>query len=156
MKTVAAALVVCLAAASACTDSAADAAKQKVSSALDATKNKTNQAIDATKDKATQAIDASKTVGDKTQAVAEAGADKTKGVVVTAGNAVTDAWITGKLKAKFADERVLKGTDITIKTSAHVVTLTGLVDSELVKTRAGEVASGTEGVVDVVNQLVVK
>lgn len=134
-----AALLVALAlTGAACTERAAEATKDKVGAALDATKSGANKAIDATQN-----------AGEKT-------ADATKGAVVATGNAVTDTWITGKLKAKFSDESVLKGSDITIKTEAHVVTLTGTVASDTAKVRAGEIAAGTEGVVDVVNKLVAK
>jgi len=135
----AAALIVLLALTGvACTQNAAEATKDTVGAALDATKSGANKAIDATK-----------AAGDKT-------ADTTKGAVVATGNAVTDTWITGKLKAKFSDETVLKGSDITIKTAAHVVTLTGTVGSNTAKVRAGEIAAGTEGVTGVVNHLLTK
>ena len=140
----------------ACTQKAADATKQGVDTALDATKSGANKAIDATKAASDKALDATKAAGDKTSEAAQKAADKTKGAVITTGNAVTDTWITGKLKAKFADETVLKGSDIKITTNAHVVTLTGTVASETAKERAGMIAGGTDGVVDVVNKLIVK
>jgi len=140
----------------ACTQKAADATKQGVDTALDATKSGANKAIDATKAAGDKALDATKAAGDKTSEVAQKAADKTKGAVIVTGNAVTDTWITGKLKAKFADETVLKGSDISISTSAHVVTLTGTVGTNTAKDRAGAIAGGTDGVVDVVNKLIVR
>jgi len=121
-----------------CTERAAEATKDKVGAALDATKSGANKAMDARRGG-----------GDRS-------AVGTKGAVGARGKAVTDTWITGKLKVKFSDERVLKGSDITIKTEAHVVTLTGTVGSETARVRAGEIAAGTDGVVDVVNKLVAK
>lgn len=138
-------LVCLLTAGAACTQKAADATKRSVDTALEATKTGANKAIDATK-----------AVGDKTADAAQAAADQTKAVVVTTGDAVTDTWITGKIKTKFADDTLLKGTRITIKTTKHVVTLSGVVDAENVKLRAGEFASGTPGVVQVLNHLVVR
>ena len=93
---------------------------------------------------------------DATRAGAEKVAEKTKEVAVATGAAVTDGWITTKLKAKFADETMLKGNDINVDTTDHVVTLSGSVPSAAAKTRAVEIAVGTEGVKRVVNQLVVK
>jgi hyperosmotically inducible periplasmic protein len=140
----------------ACTQKAADATKHGVDTALEATKSGANKAIDATKNASDKALDVTKAAGDKTSNVAQQAADKTKGAVIVTGNAVTDTWITGKLKVKFADETVLKGSDIKITTSAHVVTLSGTVASDTAKDRAGAIASGTDGVVDVVNNLIVK
>jgi hyperosmotically inducible periplasmic protein len=93
---------------------------------------------------------------DATRAGAEKVAEKTKEVAVATGAAVTDGWITTKLKAKFADETMLKGSDINVDTTDHVVTLSGAVPSAMAKERAVEIAGGTEGVKRVVNQLVVR
>jgi hyperosmotically inducible protein len=93
---------------------------------------------------------------DATRAGAEKVAEKTKEVAVATGAAVSDGWITTKLKAKFADETMLKGNDINVDTTDHVVTLSGGVPSATAKARAVEMAEGTEGVKRVVNQLVVK
>jgi hyperosmotically inducible protein len=93
---------------------------------------------------------------DATRAGAEKVAEKTKEVAVATGAAVTDGWITTKLKAKFGDETMLKGSDINVDTTDHVVTLSGAVPSAMAKERAVEIAGGTEGVKRVVNQLVVR
>jgi hyperosmotically inducible periplasmic protein len=83
-------------------------------------------------------------------------ADKVAEVATATGAAVSDGWITAKLKAKFADEVVLNGSDITVDTKEHTVTLSGLVPSQQAKARAFEIANGTEGVRMVVNHLAVK
>ena len=149
-------LIALVSAGLACTEKAADATKKGVDSALDATKSGANKAIDATKNAGDKTSEAAQKTAGKAADVAGTVADKTKDVVIATGNAVTDTWITGKLKVKFADETVLKGSDIKIDTAKHVVTLTGTVGSELAKTRAGEIAGGTDGVVGVENRLVVK
>lgn len=139
-------LLVCLLSAGvACTQKAANATKDTVGAALDATKSGAEKTIDATK-----------AAGDRTAEAAQKTADKTKDMAAATSDVVTDTWITGKLKTKFIDETLLKGTHITISTAKHVVTLSGVVASDAVKLRAGEVASGTEGVTAVVNQLVVR
>jgi hyperosmotically inducible protein len=112
---------------SACTDRDADEAKKNAAVAVDATR-----------------------------AGAEKAAEKTKEVAVATGAALSDGWITTKVKAKFADETVLKGNDINVDTTDHVVTLSGGVPSAMAKERAVEIAGGTEGVKRVVNQLVVR
>ena len=76
--------------------------------------------------------------------------------MLTTGEAITDGWITTKVSAKFVDEKLLKGSNINVDTEDHVVTLKGTVGSDAAKARAVEIAGNTEGVVRVVNQLVVK
>src|SRR5712671_1271479 len=73
---------------------------------------------------------------DATRAGAEKVAEKTKEVAVATGAAMSDGWITTKVKAKFADETALKGSDINVDTSDHVVTLSGAVPSATAKARA--------------------
>jgi len=93
---------------------------------------------------------------DAARAGAEKVAEKTKEVAEATGAAVSDGWITAKVKAKFADETALNGSSISVDTTDHVVTLSGAVVSSASKTRAVQIAEGTEGVKRVVNQLVVK
>lgn len=108
-----------------------------------------DRATDETKRDANEAIDATRVGADKF-------AEKTKEVASATGAAVTDGWITTKVKAKIADETVLHGNDITVATTDHVVTLSGAAPSGTARTRAVEIAAGTEGVARVVNQLIVK
>lgn len=88
--------------------------------------------------------------------MAGAVAEKGKEAAVATAAAATDGWITTKLKAKFADESALEGSDINVDTSDHVVRLRGTVPSRAAKARAALIARGTENVARVVNQLVVK
>ena len=107
-----------------------------------------DRAADETKRSADKAVDAGKAAADKV-------AETTREVATATGAAVTDGWITAKLKAKFADEVVLKGSDISVETNDHTVTLKGSVRSAAARSRALEIANGTEGVRRVLNQLVV-
>ena len=100
--------------------------------------------------------DQAKRSADATVDAGKVAANKVAEVAAATGEAVSDGWITTKLKAKFADEVVLNGSDITVDTKDHAVTLSGLVLSPQAKTRAVEIANGTEGVRLVVNHLVVK
>ena len=132
-------------ASSACTATSVDDTKTDASAAIDATKSGADKAIEATKQ-------AGKETADVAQDVAQATAD----VASAAGAAVNDGWITAKLKTKFADETVLQDSDINVDTVDHVVTLKGTVLTAAAKARAEVMASGTEGVARVVNELVVK
>jgi hyperosmotically inducible protein len=103
-----------------------------------------------------RSADQAKRSADATVDAGKVAADKVAEVAKTTGEAVSDGWITTKLKAKFADEVVLNGSDITVDTKDHAVTLSGSVLSPQAKTRAVEIANGTEGVRLVVSHIVVK
>lgn len=95
-------------------------------------------------------------VADSTRETAHAVVDTALDAAAHAARAVTDGWITAKVKAKVADEIALTDTTIRIDTARHVVTLRGTVRSHAAREKAGEIAAGTEGVTRVVNELVVK
>ena len=114
---------------------------------------------DATRDVAQRTADKTKEIAgktaDKTTEIAGDIATKTKELSATTGEAITDAWITTKVSAKFVDETLLNGSHINVDTDNQVVTLRGTVTSAAAKSRAAAIAGGTEGVTRVVNQLVV-
>jgi hyperosmotically inducible protein len=84
------------------------------------------------------------------------------GVTVDKPNADSALDATRDEAASIAEEtkeaagEVLKGSSINVDTKDHVVTLKGTMGSDAAKARAVEIARNTEGVVRVVNQLVVK
>jgi osmotically-inducible protein OsmY len=104
-----------------------------------------DRASDEAKRNADAAVDAGKVAANKMAEVAK-----------ETGAAVSDGWITTKVKAKFADETLLKGSDITVDTKDHDVTLSGTAASAQAKVRAAQIASGTEGVRHVIDRLAIK
>lgn len=72
------------------------------------------------------------------------------------GEYVDDATVTSKVKAALLGDSGLKSFDIGVETYKDVVQLSGFVNSDKVKARAGEVAAGVSGVRSVRNNLVVK
>jgi osmotically-inducible protein OsmY len=112
--------------------------------AKDKTEAKTHKTAAKTKKTAHKAAAKSDKATDKAEAKSE-----------SAGEAITDAWITTKIKADFVNESALKGSDINVDTNNHVVTLKGTVASLAGKTRAGEIAKTTKGVTRVVNELTI-
>jgi len=82
-------------------------------------------------------------------------AEKTKAGISKTGEAITDVWITSKVKWFFVGEDLLKGADINVHTTDHVVTLQGTVRSIDGRTRAVALATRTGGVHRVVNQLTI-
>lgn len=81
--------------------------------------------------------------------------DKTKEGLSKTGDVMTDEWITGRVHARFVDEDLLKGSNISVDTHKHVVTLKGTVTGQAGRTQATKVAKGTEGVHSVVNRLTI-
>jgi hyperosmotically inducible periplasmic protein len=66
--------------------------------------------------------------------------DKTKDGLSKTGEVMTDAWITTRVHERFIGEGLLKGSDISVDTSHHVVTLTGTVPDSTGRARAARVA----------------
>ena len=73
-----------------------------------------------------------------------------------AGEAVTAAALTSKIKAKMALDDEVKASDIDVDTEGSVVTLTGDVGSADERQRAVRIATETTGVTKVVDHLKVR
>ena len=144
------------AAGAACTqkaaDEALDATREGTATAIEETKEAGRQVVDATGDAAERAVDKTKEIAGRT---ADKATDIASDIASTTGEAITDTWITTKVKAKFLDETQLNDSSVSVDTDNGVVTLKGTVGSAAAKSRAEAIASGTEGVSRVVNQLVV-
>jgi hyperosmotically inducible protein len=67
-----------------------------------------------------------------------------------------DTAITAKVKAAILAEPGLKSLQINVDTKDATVTLTGNVDSDMLRDRAKQIATSTEGVRNVVDNLTVK
>jgi hyperosmotically inducible protein len=106
-----------------------------------------------------RATAAPQTVAEKTKDTVVKGvtvaADKTKEGLSKTGEVMTDEWITARVHTRFVGEDLLKDSDISVDTSKHVVTLKGTVTGRAGRTKAGNIARGTEGVHRVVNRLTV-
>ena len=70
--------------------------------------------------------------------------------------ATDDTAITAKVKAAILAEPGLKSLQINVDTKDATVTLTGNVDSDMLRDRAKQIAMSTEGVKNVVDNLSVK
>lgn len=69
--------------------------------------------------------------------------------------AASDGLITTKLQAKFVADKVVKARKIEVDTKDGIVTLKGTVASKLEHDRAEEIAHDTDGVKQVLNNLMV-
>ena len=67
--------------------------------------------------------------------------------------AQSDAGITTAVKTKLAADSEVNASQVNVDTSKRVVTLTGTVDTQAAKTRAEQIASQTNGVVSVIDNL---
>jgi hyperosmotically inducible periplasmic protein len=74
----------------------------------------------------------------------------------TPGEYVDDTTITSKVIAAIVDDPMLKKSQVNVETFKNVVQLSGFVDSQQVKSRAGDVARNISGVRAVTNDLVVR
>lgn len=72
-----------------------------------------------------------------------------------AGEAITDSWITTKVKADLLATDGVTGTDINVDTKEGVVTLKGNVKSKAEADKAVSVARGIKGVTKVESKLTV-
>jgi hyperosmotically inducible protein len=74
----------------------------------------------------------------------------------SAGGVVDDSTITTKVKAELFNDKLLSGFAISVDTFQGEVTLTGGVDSQQLRDRAGNIASSVRGVEKVNNLLKIK
>jgi hyperosmotically inducible periplasmic protein len=83
---------------------------------------------------------------------AEAG-ERVASAINRAGEAVSDAGLTAKIKSKMALDDLVRARSIDVTTSGQIVTLSGTVASEAERTRAVQLAKETAGVTQVVDRL---
>ncbi|MES1256748.1 MAG: BON domain-containing protein [Acidobacteriota bacterium] len=127
----------------------------KLDNAADKTKAGLNKAVDATVGAARKTKElVQKGVGKSEEGVAKV-ADKTSDAIGKAGDATTDTSISTRVKADMSGDSLLTNTAIEVETSDRVVTLKGTVPSATAKARAAEIAGRPDGVMRVVDELVV-
>ena len=93
--------------------------------------------------------DAAGTVAETTKK----GASKTKDAASKTGGAVTDGYISTRIKTKYMGDESLRASDIKVDTNNHVVTLTGAVPDVAARAKAVQMAKEVEGVDRVVDNL---
>lgn len=82
-------------------------------------------------------------------------AERSKNGLNKAGEKISDAWITTKVKWFFIGEDLLKDSDIDADTSNGVVTLKGTVKTDAGKRRAVALTQHVDGVKRVVDQMTI-
>jgi osmotically-inducible protein OsmY len=81
--------------------------------------------------------------------------ERTRSGLNKAGQKITDAWITTKVKWFFMGEDALEGSNINADTTNGVVTLKGTVKTDAGRKRAMALAQGVDGVKKVVDQMTI-
>jgi hyperosmotically inducible protein len=69
---------------------------------------------------------------------------------------MSDSAITSKIKSKLLIEVGIKSIKVSVETKDGTVVLSGFVESEAIKSRAGQISANVSGVKSVSNGLVVK
>ncbi len=92
-------------------------------------------------------------IDDKVVRAGKSAAKTTKNVAGEAGEAIGDGWLTSKVKTKLMADDGVKARRIDVDTLEGVVTLKGRVGSAAERARAVEIARGTDGVKQVVDEL---
>jgi len=72
------------------------------------------------------------------------------------GTYLSDTALTTKVKTALVDQKGLEGLSIHVNSYKGVVQLSGFVDTDVEKELAGQIARNVDGVVEVVNNLIVK
>lgn len=74
----------------------------------------------------------------------------------SAGEYVTDSWITTKVKTALVEDSLVKATEVNVETFKGTVQLSGFVSSDAAMRRAVVLARDTKGVTSVKNDMRIK
>ena len=132
---------------------AKDESKQAAREAREESKEAAREAKEESKEAAREAKEESKEAARDAKDESKSASRKAGEAVGTAGEAVTDGWITTKVKGSFVGEDALDNSDIDVDTNDGVVTLSGTVASEAGRARALAIAKKIEGVKSVKDNL---
>lgn len=131
---------------------AARETKEEAKEAARETKEDVKESTRTAKDKASETT---REAREEAKETAHDTKESARGATGTAGAAVTDSWITTKVKSSFVGVDALEGSDIDVDTKDHIVTLRGTVPTENAKNRAVAIAKKIDGVQSVKSELTV-
>jgi osmotically-inducible protein OsmY len=133
-------------------ESKVDKGAEKTKSGVDKAIDKSAEGIDVAWEKTKEGAH---TAWVKTKHGTAKAADKSTEGVAKAGEAVTDTAIKTRVHSKFVDEDLLKGSDISVDVTDHVVTLSGAVPSEAARARAIDETKKVDGVNKIIDRMVI-
>jgi hyperosmotically inducible protein len=129
-------------------------AKDRVEDNAKAEKKRIDERADRAKDRVDAKEERTK---DRLDERAKAPARPTNTRNDSAGDEITDSWITTKVKSQFIGVDALKGSDLSVDTDHEgVVTLSGTAPNEAARARAVDIAKATKGVRRVVDNIRLK
>jgi osmotically-inducible protein OsmY len=141
----------------------AGTAGSKVERNVDKGAEKTKAGVDKAIDKSAEGVgtawqkskDGAEVAWVKTKEGTAKAADKGSAGIAKAGEAITDTFIKTRIKSKFVDEDLLKGSDIGVDVNDHVVVLSGTVPSEAGRARAVEETQKVDGVNKIIDRMTI-
>jgi len=139
-------------------DDRASATKDRIDDNTKAEKKAVDKRADQEKDNLDRRADREKNAVDTSARAEKASIEhENQSDKTGAKEEVSDAWITSKIKARMVGDKELKGSDISVDTDkSGEVTLSGTVDSRMVRHRADDIAEDVSGVRYVQNNLRVR
>ena len=132
-----------------------EAAATAGNAAVEGTKEAAEQAGEAAQEAGQEASAAAKEAGKDIANAAETAGEKAAEAGDKAKEKIDDASITAKVKSMLIADPEVKGVAIEVDTVNGTVTLSGTAKSAYEKSEAEKLAKHTEGVVSVVNKIVV-
>jgi osmotically-inducible protein OsmY len=136
-------------------DKAIDKSAEGVGAAAEKTKEGATTAWEKSKDGAEVAWVKTKEGTAKVADKSAQGAAKAGDGIAKAGEAITDTFIKTRIHSKFVDEDLLKGSDISVDVTDHVVVLSGTVPSEAGRARAVEETKKVDGVNKIIDRMTI-
>jgi hyperosmotically inducible protein len=99
------------------------------------------------------ARDAGRNAATETKDAARKTGDAAREATGTTGRTMSDGWLKSKIAAQYVTENSLDNSDIDIDIAKGAVTLNGAVRTTAARARAAEIATKTDGVKSVKNNL---
>jgi hyperosmotically inducible protein len=131
-------------------------AEDAAEDAADETQDAANDAADATGDAWDETKEAAGEAWDETKDAADSAWDETKAAAGEAGEFLSDAAITGRVKAALVEANQIDAMNINVETIDGNVVLSGVVASDDIADLAAQIAEGIEGVKSVENDIEVQ
>ncbi|WP_258807886.1 BON domain-containing protein [Pseudidiomarina sp. CB1] len=140
----------------ACSQAEQESAENQTEQAMEQTEAAANEAAQETEEAAEKAADAAGDAWDETKDAAGDAWDETKEAAGEAGDFLSDAAITGRVKAALVEADQIEAMNINVETIDGHVVLSGIVASADIADLAAQIAEGIEGVQSVENDIEVQ
>lgn len=140
----------------ACSPSEREQAEESAEETMQQAEDATEEAADETSDAWDDTKDAAGEAWDETKDAADSAWDETKAAAGEAGEFLSDAAITGRVKAALVEASQIDAMKINVETIDGNVVLSGVVATDEIADLAEQIAEGIEGVKSVENDIEVQ